>query len=460
MVDVGSDLLGTNELKLYRNIPKAGGGREFTDATTAAGLGGTGSYSLTPLWADFDRDGHLDLVLLRTESTLGSHRYFVNQGNGMLIDRTQQRMPGIDSLPAVAGLAALADIDGDGHLDIVFANTSGNQAGCLLNDGWGNFAAAQVHTFTMPAGAIDLDALDFDLDGRPDLLVTIDGNRTLLLANRVLQTEPELVDVTQAVGLSAVADMRAAVPADFNLDGFTDLYLGRRTQDGHYYYKAGEGSVSQNNWVGIRLSAPHGTCNLHGIGATVKVIAGDLTQTRIVDGGSGWAGQQEAGLVFGLGDWAGEVTAKVIWPSGRWQTTTVLANQYNTIVDEPLPEIIESTVDAYLLIHVDTGEQDWVFLWQTTEYSQAKWDKVVILTDGLPERCLPSETELIAGMPGVDYSVHSLTNGNWAHQLIWRNVPCVPKCQIPFEVHSGSGQYRIKSEAEYELKVPACMQSM
>jgi hypothetical protein len=70
-VTVWLERSSTFQLKYYRNVPKEGGGRAFTDATMEAGLAGAGSFSLTPLWAAaalavFDGDGYLDIGLAST----------------------------------------------------------------------------------------------------------------------------------------------------------------------------------------------------------------------------------------------------------------------------------------------------------------------------------------------------------------------------------------------------------
>ena len=56
------------------------------------------------------------------------------------------------------------------------------------------------------------------------------------------------------------------------------------------------------------------------IGAEVVIETGDLTQRRVVDGGSGFASQNDRRLHFGLGshEWVDRVV--IYWPSGTTQT--------------------------------------------------------------------------------------------------------------------------------------------
>ncbi|HXJ57153.1 MAG TPA: VCBS repeat-containing protein [Verrucomicrobiae bacterium] len=98
--------------KLFRNR----GGWQFEDITEAAGVACPGQYSTGAVLADLDGDGDLDLLV----SSVGQGvRAFLNDGQGHFKEVT-----------AAAGLAsgcasltmALADMDGDGTLDLYVAN--------------------------------------------------------------------------------------------------------------------------------------------------------------------------------------------------------------------------------------------------------------------------------------------------------------------------------------------------
>lgn len=97
---------------LYRNR----GGWRFTDITATAGVALAGRHSTGAVFADVDGDGHLDLLV----STLGGGVVLLkNDGHGVFTEQTTQA-----GLTGHAGsmTMTLSDVDGDGHLDLYVAN--------------------------------------------------------------------------------------------------------------------------------------------------------------------------------------------------------------------------------------------------------------------------------------------------------------------------------------------------
>jgi len=444
-------------LRLYRNDVADSG--TFADVTTAAGLDEWPLAHLSALWGDLDIDGDLDLLLLDsaiqyTGPPQESYtRYFANDGDGTFTDVTSERIDFPDEV--INGtVCALTDLDNDGDLDVAWYDWF--LVGYFENEGGDLTYLPLASSNVIPR---DLTTFDFDLDGAQDLLVAgeTSGSSTgypLLLANR----QGALIDESSLVGFTPGAPLFGLGLADYNHDGFGDLYASRTDAGGFFYKAAPRAGEQQREWTGVRLVSEDGANNYLGLGTTVIVTAGSLVTAQIADGGSGKASQHEPNLVLGLGDWTGTVTAEVRWSTGRVQAVTLQRGQYNTVHDDS-PVVDDGSVSAGLIYHVDTGEQDWVFEWTTSHAVTASLDKVRILTDGLSEACIPAQTLLTPSLSGVQHTVTQQQDGTYLHQLIWLSVDCVPRCNIPFEVESGIDQFTSKSRQNHRLNVTSCLQS-
>jgi hypothetical protein len=96
---------------LYRNL----GNWRFADITASAGVECPNQFSTGCVFADVDGDGHLDLLV---NSLGGGTRLFLNDGKGHFTEKTESgllRHFGATSM-------ALADVKGNGTLDLYVAN--------------------------------------------------------------------------------------------------------------------------------------------------------------------------------------------------------------------------------------------------------------------------------------------------------------------------------------------------
>ncbi len=142
--------------------------------------------------ADLNHDGNLDVVVPGySDDTLSV--YF---GNGDGTFQARQIIP-IDSGSGPDGLV-IADITGDGKLDLVTANYNGNSVSVLPGNGDGTFGTAQTYAISGD-GPNQLTVGDFNGDGFPDL-VTANFNSddaSVLLNNRGLHNVTSQMRVTR-----------------------------------------------------------------------------------------------------------------------------------------------------------------------------------------------------------------------------------------------------------------------
>ena len=180
--------------------------------------------------ADMDGDGHLDAV---TGNDNAPNRIFFNNGTAIPFDGVTGSPVGADSDRTFS--LGLGDVDGDGDIDIVAGNR-GQPHRLYLNDGTASpFGAAPGSNVTDDTG-IDTEAVALgDLDGDGDLDV-VEGNfnrRNRLILNNGSSdpfTGASIIPLTDDDQQTTALDL-----ADFDGDGRLDVLAANFNQANRLY---------------------------------------------------------------------------------------------------------------------------------------------------------------------------------------------------------------------------------
>jgi hypothetical protein len=164
-------------------------------------------------FADFDRDGDLDLVFVSEDDK--KDELYLNDGTGRYSDASDRL-----GTAEVSNALAVLDLDGDGAPDLLIGNVGIKRV--LMNDGHGRFRD-ETKTRWPQAGESrtqDLELADVDGDGDQDVLVANEGQNQLYLNDH-----GRLVDATASSLPVRSDESREIRAADVDGDGDPDLLV-------------------------------------------------------------------------------------------------------------------------------------------------------------------------------------------------------------------------------------------
>ena len=197
--------------RLFRN----NGDGTFTDVTAPAGLQGAG-YSMGVAAGDYDNDGFVDLYV----TGVNRNQLFRNNGNGTFSDVTPKA--GVAGVISKAGkawsvAAGWFDFNNDGLLDLFVVN-------------YLNYSVATAKPCVQQGRAAYCSPVDFL--GMPNILYRNNGDGTF-------------TDVSEASHIAQYVGKGMGLAfADYDNDGFTDIFVSNDTFENYLLHNKGDGTFT------------------------------------------------------------------------------------------------------------------------------------------------------------------------------------------------------------------------
>lgn len=154
--------------------------------------------------------------------------------------------------------------------------------------------------------------------------------------NRGTDQKPQFVDAADIVGLSEETNSRGVAAADFDNTGRRDLVITHQFAAPSFYRNRARGEVHPS-WIGFELTSLAKECNREAVGTRVTLIvkprgSAAWSITQEVQTVSGFSGQNDKRVHFGLGTDIESVSAHIEW-CGQWkqELPDLKVDQYHQI---------------------------------------------------------------------------------------------------------------------------------
>ncbi len=323
---------------LYRN----NGDGTFTDVSKDSGVGAKPGNGLGVVTFDYDNDGWQDIFIANDNMP---NFLFHNNRDGTFTETAYLAgvaVSGDGHSEAGMGVDA-TDTTGSGRMDLIVTHLDQQLARLYRNMGKVGFEDAtflsKLSYATFKLSGFGTCFLDYDNDGWRDLFIANGHVLDNVAKYRpdVTYAEPKLMlrntgggvleNVSGRLGqdLTRPRVSRGVAAGDFDNDGDVDLLVSNNGGPPQLLRNDGGNT---NNWIEILLIGTKS--NRDGVGARVKVVAGNLVQFDQRKGGGSYQSAPDPRLHFGLRRRTKVDTLEIKWPSGT--VTTLRELPVNQII--------------------------------------------------------------------------------------------------------------------------------
>jgi len=300
----------------------------FRDVTQSSGIGAHAGSGMGTICLDFDNDGRTDIFVCNDQAL---NFLFRNDGSGKFRECALEAGAACNYAGEPVGSmgADCADYDHNGWLDLFMTDFQRQKPILFHNLGHGLFEDATMRT---GAGAGTFayvkwgcGFVDFDNDGYPDLFIgcghlgedlDATADRTAFEVRPVLLRNlggRKFVNVSDQSGdgMNVRLVARGIAFDDLDNDGRVDVVIQNLNRAPVVLRNE---SPPENHWIQLRLRGVK--TNRDGVGARVRVVAGELVQIAEVHSGRGYQSHFGSRLHFGLGKYQRADRVEVRWIGG------------------------------------------------------------------------------------------------------------------------------------------------
>jgi hypothetical protein len=295
---------------LYRN----NGDGTFTNISQTSGIGEHAGWGMGIVCGDYDNDSDTDIFIA---NDVGENFLFENDGTGKFEEVGLMTGTAYDLQGDEQGSMGVdcGDYDNDGLLDFYVTSYEGQLATLYRNLGNSMFEDVTLVTGagagTLPHVTWGNSFVDFDNNGLRDIFIACGhlqdnvenyNDTTTYFAQNILLRNTgkgKFIDISNnsGDGMKIKLSSRGAGFDDLDNDGDIDVVILNSRREPTILRN---NSPSKGHWIQVRLQGVK--ANRDGVGARVKVVAGNLTLIDEVHSGRGYQSHYGSRLHFGLGN--------------------------------------------------------------------------------------------------------------------------------------------------------------